>query len=412
MGEKQLLEITNKLKEILSNNGGVKFKNYPTMCRTLGLEIKRGSSSKNAQLNELKTICDLTQNNKSFIVTKIYDEPSEKVDGRINNNGNRYGKEVNNMVAKAYWENFFETNNLEYINTTSELNSNFFGYTKELFDSCVEETKREWLVKTPKKNRPTDKQLEASANAIKKIIDEILFVNVWNRLLFSKAFRDLGFNTTNRIKVLTKQFNNVNKKEYWHTFELSEQEFIEYYEFQNKFAKENNIKEYRNDKRCQSYSMRYANKSEYNKCMNEYLDQVISLDENNNPITKRDTLLYICKRKNYGLDVGDIMRLKRAFCITAKEDIVNSIETEHDVQKLIDGFTLSVEELIDARLMLIRTIENRHEKRLEYKSESRTIIKECDIGTKRIYSEKLSETLKGFETQLMFKITSALRLKS
>lgn len=82
MGEKQLLEITNKLKEILSNDGGVKFKNYPTMCRTLGLEIKRGSSSKNAQLNELKTICDLTQDRKSFAITQIYDKPLEKTDGR------------------------------------------------------------------------------------------------------------------------------------------------------------------------------------------------------------------------------------------------------------------------------------------------------------------------------------------
>lgn len=80
---------TNSIELNLKNiSVGQVVKNYKVMCSLLGDEVKNGSRSKGFQFKKWKRYFDWENEGHKFIITKIYDEPLPKEDGRINNGGN------------------------------------------------------------------------------------------------------------------------------------------------------------------------------------------------------------------------------------------------------------------------------------------------------------------------------------
>lgn len=124
MGEKQLLEITNKLKEILSNDGGVKeFKNLKDACTQLGIVYKTSGKAQKLIKRNLERVCDIHKAEKgnSLIVTKVYNEPTEKIDLRKNNTSHnvKYKQFLGGGIYKI------QLDNKVYIGQTIKFNQRY-----------------------------------------------------------------------------------------------------------------------------------------------------------------------------------------------------------------------------------------------------------------------------------------------
>lgn len=81
---------------------GMKFKNYKEMCTILGMDIKVGTNSKNAQYKTLAQYCEYEKQGHSIIIKKVFAEKG----GRIDNRGGRY-TDIYNSLTQAMLLNFF-----------------------------------------------------------------------------------------------------------------------------------------------------------------------------------------------------------------------------------------------------------------------------------------------------------------
>ncbi len=100
--------LESKIKEKLYV--GLELKNYRELCRLLDEPIKNGSNSKEAQFRYWKCFFDYEINNNKFIITRIYDEPKEKVDGRGKSEGSRsnnskYIEHIENLLLDLLTKN-------------------------------------------------------------------------------------------------------------------------------------------------------------------------------------------------------------------------------------------------------------------------------------------------------------------
>lgn len=68
---------------------GDEFKNYKVLCNALGFKYYKSGHSKECQIKEFKRYFEFNREGNKYIITKIYDNPLEKIDKRCF--GNRTG---------------------------------------------------------------------------------------------------------------------------------------------------------------------------------------------------------------------------------------------------------------------------------------------------------------------------------
>ncbi|MBU5311054.1 hypothetical protein KQI38_03375 [Tissierella carlieri] len=78
---------------------GLIVKNYREMCKLLDEKVKDGKS-KRLQLEDWKRYFDWKNEKYKFIITEIYPEPKEKIDGRVNNGGNIANTKYDELMDK------------------------------------------------------------------------------------------------------------------------------------------------------------------------------------------------------------------------------------------------------------------------------------------------------------------------
>lgn len=96
-----------KLEQIKLN---FKYKNLRELCEVTGVEYKDSTNSRESIRKELRRYMELKRVGRGYIITKIYDKPKEKVDGRglnPNSHNNRIGtfKDYKNFkVDEKYFD--------------------------------------------------------------------------------------------------------------------------------------------------------------------------------------------------------------------------------------------------------------------------------------------------------------------
>ncbi|MCM3732015.1 hypothetical protein M3196_10125 [Fictibacillus nanhaiensis] len=79
---------------------GQTFKNYKVLCSELGIPIKNGKDSKEAQYKEIARYCKYTRSGHSFIIEEMYQVPKEKIDNRGKSEGSRSNNNVYNNAIQ------------------------------------------------------------------------------------------------------------------------------------------------------------------------------------------------------------------------------------------------------------------------------------------------------------------------
>lgn len=81
------------------------FKNYNKICEWLGVKpSKNGGNTKIAHIKEFERYCKYHKEGQKYIVDEVYDEPLEKIDGRVNNKGgnnNKYSDLMDNAIVEV-----------------------------------------------------------------------------------------------------------------------------------------------------------------------------------------------------------------------------------------------------------------------------------------------------------------------
>lgn len=87
---------------------GQVIKNYKELCKVLEIEPKNGGESKKSQLKDIERYIKYEKQGQKFIIIKIYDNPKEKIDKRVNNKGGNntvfaddIEKLILNMLSKS-----------------------------------------------------------------------------------------------------------------------------------------------------------------------------------------------------------------------------------------------------------------------------------------------------------------------
>lgn len=102
---------------------GLIFKNYADMCEKLGLEIKNGMSSRNAQFKELSRYCKHQKFGHKIHIIEIYEKPLPKIDGRGKSESSRRSRRLKtplrttNPKLASQWSN--EDNGMEIPDTVT-----------------------------------------------------------------------------------------------------------------------------------------------------------------------------------------------------------------------------------------------------------------------------------------------------
>lgn len=402
----------------------VVFDNYKAICDALSLPVL-GGKSKILQLKELHRIFEeanfteeeltlLTETKvikkTAIVIDKIFDEPIEKVDGRKNNTSHNfsYGDGIQNIVASEYYTNFKSKGEVEMDLSPTEFNS-LVGFTNQLFETEAERLRREYLVRKPKASDLTEKQIQNSIESVYRMISDKLFLEVYNRILTNKSFERKGFIATNKVKIVYKQY--FKDGDLWGSMVLDDTGFYDAFENHKKeFARKNNIKEFRDDVLCDSYSMRFATKSEHDSCMNELLDKVYFEEPSLNiRLTVGDYLLSQIKNKNISSSVPvEIMKLKRVISIKANPEILDTLD-EETLDSLIGKFSLTREEMVDTKVALVNSIKEKFAKRQAFRKEDRVITKKMSVGKQERILKKQSQTQQTFELNLMFAVLDKIQ---
>lgn len=402
----------------------VVFDNYKALCEALSLPVLT-ANSKLAQLKELHRIFEeaefteeeltlLTETKvvkkTAIVIGKIFNEPIEKVDGRVNNTSHNfsYGEGIQNMVATKYYTELKNEGVVEMDLTPSDFNS-LVGFTNQMFEAEAQKIKNKYLVGKPKASSLSEKQIQNSIEAVYKMITDKLFLEVYNRILTNKSFEKKGFITTNKVKVVYKQC--FKDGDLWDSLTLDDTEFYKAFETHKKdFAKENNIKEFRDDILNDNFSMRFATKDEHQSCMNELLDKVYFEESSVNiRVTVGDYILSQVRNKNISTAPIQIMKLKRVISIKANQEVLDTLDDEK-LDSLIGKFSLTKEEMIDTKVALVESIKERFAKRQAFRKEDRVISKKMAIGKQEKILKKQSQTQQTLELNLMFAVLDKLEV--
>ncbi|OLS37921.1 hypothetical protein BTR22_05270 [Alkalihalophilus pseudofirmus] len=96
-------------------------KNYRELCVVLGIKYKEGSDSRKAQITELETYCDFEKKGHKYIITKIFNERKQKIDGRGKSEGSRSNNGKYSPYFKPLLLNMVAREGGEIIKTKNQL---------------------------------------------------------------------------------------------------------------------------------------------------------------------------------------------------------------------------------------------------------------------------------------------------
>ena len=72
-------------------------KNYKSLCELLDIEAK-GGASKIAQLKEFNRYFEFEKQGHKYIITKIYENPKERIDNRMNGNNTVFSDDIEKLI--------------------------------------------------------------------------------------------------------------------------------------------------------------------------------------------------------------------------------------------------------------------------------------------------------------------------
>ncbi|SHH55409.1 hypothetical protein [Tepidibacter thalassicus] len=117
---------------------GMEFKDYPSLCRVLGVEPKVGGRNTKLHKEEFKRYFNWTNRGRKYIITDIYPKPKEKIDRRGKSKGSRNNNNVYMKYIDPILTNFFDNLNNRIIFITANqlikqigiVSSNYFEAIK------------------------------------------------------------------------------------------------------------------------------------------------------------------------------------------------------------------------------------------------------------------------------------------
>lgn len=78
---------------------GKVIKNYKSLCEILEIEAKKsGSNSHKAQLKEFNRYFEFEKQGHKYIITKIYENPKERIDNRMNGNNTVFSDDIEKLI--------------------------------------------------------------------------------------------------------------------------------------------------------------------------------------------------------------------------------------------------------------------------------------------------------------------------
>lgn len=78
---------------------GQVIKNYKSLCEILEIEAKKsGSNSHKAQLKEFNRYFEFEKQGHKYIITKIYENPKERIDNRMNGNNTVFSDDIEKLI--------------------------------------------------------------------------------------------------------------------------------------------------------------------------------------------------------------------------------------------------------------------------------------------------------------------------
>ena len=78
---------------------GKVIKNYKSLCEILEIEAKNsGSNSHKAQLKEFNRYFEFEKQGHKYIITKIYENPKERIDNRMNGNNTVFSDDIEKLI--------------------------------------------------------------------------------------------------------------------------------------------------------------------------------------------------------------------------------------------------------------------------------------------------------------------------
>lgn len=374
MGEKQLLEITNKLKEILSNDGGVKeFKNLKDACNQLGIIYKKGKAQKLIKEN-LERVCDIHKAEKgnTLIVTQVYTEPLQKIDGRTEKKGvltDMVRKDLDNQIVNHY----VLTGKKIGFYSQKELFKAYANYDEETIFNVKKEMHKRY------DNEIDEKYLEVIMYSVTDWIERDLFLNGWVRNLNRMNDKNIGYNNGVATRIV---IQDGDKEIYYHYIK-GESDIPEVWNSQgNEFAKRENIKPYKN---WDNTSMKYATKEQHFQRLKEFLE-----DNNNQKILLENEDIY----GNVIKDINSIKRIQTVFMLghDNPNSLTNKRISNEEINKLVHKYYQKIKDDFNAKI-------DERIKELELTDCSPSVIGKVKRNDKEIQMLKLKQSIK---TEFMF----------
>lgn len=375
MTEENLTQIIDNLKKILKENGGIKeFKNLKDACSQLGIVYKTSGKAQKLIKQNLERICDIHKAEKgnALIVTKVYDEPLERVDGRTEKKG-----ALTDMIRKNLDDQIVN----HYILTSKKIG---FHSQKELFkayanydEEIVSNIKKEMHTRYDKKI--DSEYLEVIMYSVTDWIERDLFLNGWVRNLNRMNDKNIGYNNGVALRIITQEED----KEIYYHYIKGESDIPEAWSTQgNEFAKKENIKPFKN---WDSTSMKYATKEQHEQRLREFLEN----DDNRNLILNTEDIY-----GNVIKDINSIKRIQTVFMLghNNPKTLVTKRISNEEINELVFKYYHKIKDDFNAKI-------DERIKELELTNCSPKVIGKIKRNDKEIQMLKLKQNIK---TEFMY----------
>ena len=101
------MELDNKIDFSTVKAGDI-FNSSSSLMRVVGIQVKEGSGRQQS-LNKLKCYCEWNiYKGRKIIVTEIYSNPKELIDGRVKGGNNKYGSEMQSLILNFLIQEWLE----------------------------------------------------------------------------------------------------------------------------------------------------------------------------------------------------------------------------------------------------------------------------------------------------------------
>lgn len=374
MAENNLSQLIDKLKEMLKDNGGVKFKNLKDACIQLGIVYKTSGKAQKLIKENLERVCDIHKAEKgnALIVTKVYDEPSEKIDLRTEKKGaltDMIRKNLDDQIVNHY----ILTNKKIGFHSQKELFKAYANYDEEVIFNIKKEMHRRYDKKID------TEYLESIMYSVTDWIERDLFLNGWVRNLNRMNDKNIGYNNGVALRIITKEGD----KEIYYHYVKGESDIPEAWSSQGtEFAKKENIKPFKN---WDNTSMKYATKEQHEQRLKEFLK-----DNNNRNLILNTEDIYGNVIKN----IDSIKKIQTVFMLghNNPKTLVTKRISNDEINDLVYKYYYKIKDDFEAKI-------DERVKELELTNCSPKAIGKIKRNDKEIQMLKLKQNIK---TEFMY----------